>query len=201
MVGLTTPAVFLSASVPVSGRGSYYETADPFLIQVAVREFVTAVLGRFRIVSGGHPAITPMILAICQDLARSPGEWVELYQSAFFGGQFPEENAAFGHVTIVPAVAGDRETSLFELRKAMLSRTDLVAAVFIGGMEGIEAEYALFEQYHPEALVLPIPSPGGAARVLAERLGLPPHAASDDVDFARIFRNAFPSGSKGLDRR
>ena len=37
-------AIFLSASVPVVGRGNYYETADPFLIQFAVRQLVTATI-------------------------------------------------------------------------------------------------------------------------------------------------------------
>ena len=39
-------AIFLSASVPILGRGTYHETADPFLIQSAVREFVTFAVGR-----------------------------------------------------------------------------------------------------------------------------------------------------------
>jgi hypothetical protein len=61
-------AVFLSASVPVIGRANYYKTADPFLIQRAVREFVNVALGRRLIVWGGHPAITPMVWAVCEDL-------------------------------------------------------------------------------------------------------------------------------------
>lgn len=52
-------SIFLSASVPVNGRGDYYETADPFLIQCAVREFAIAVVRKMKIVWGGHPAITP----------------------------------------------------------------------------------------------------------------------------------------------
>ena len=37
-------SIFLSSSVPVRGRGQFFETAEPFLIQNAVREFVTLVL-------------------------------------------------------------------------------------------------------------------------------------------------------------
>ncbi len=65
-------AIFLSASVPVPGRGTYYQSADPFLIQFAVRELITAALGRRLIVWGGHPAITPMVWAACEDLGESP---------------------------------------------------------------------------------------------------------------------------------
>ena len=46
-------AIFLSASVPIIGRGgNYHETADPFLIQCAVRELVMAVIGDHKIVFG-----------------------------------------------------------------------------------------------------------------------------------------------------
>ena len=57
-------AIFLSASIPVIGRGQYYETADPFLIQCAVRELTIATVRRHKIVWGGDPAITPMIWSI-----------------------------------------------------------------------------------------------------------------------------------------
>ena len=77
-------AVFLSASVPVPGRGNYYETANPFLIQTAVREFVTTALGRRLVVWGGHPAITPMVWAVCEDLGVEFAKAVVLYQSSFF---------------------------------------------------------------------------------------------------------------------
>jgi hypothetical protein len=181
-------AIFLSASVPVVGRGNYHESADPFLIQCAVRELVMAVIRDRQIVWGGHPAITPMLWTICQDLNIDYSNSVVLYQSRFFEDQFPEENRHFGNVVFVDAVPGDREASLLLMREAMLSRKDLMAAVFIGGMEGVEAEHALFIRFHPNAKVLPVPAPGGAARQLAERIdGFDEHALRD-VDFARIFR-------------
>lgn len=180
-------AIFLSASVPIIGRGNYHETADPFLIQCAVRELVMAVIRDRQIVWGGHPAITPMIWAICQDLNIDYSNSVVLYQSRFFEDCFPEENQHFGNVVFVDAVQGDREASLLLMREAMLSRQDLKAAVFIGGMEGVEAEHALFRRFHPEGKVLPVPAPGGAGRLLAERIGGFDEAALRDVDFARLF--------------
>lgn len=180
-------AIFLSASVPVMGRGSYYETADPFLIQSAVREFVTVALGRRLIVWGGHPAITPMVWAVCQDLGVSYAKAVVLYQSKFFSDIFPEENKRFGNVNYVDAVPEDREASLLRMRKVMLSRDDLVAAVFIGGMEGILAEHALFADFHPNAKILTVPAAGGAARQLAEKLGLLGEADLQNLDFTRFF--------------
>jgi hypothetical protein len=46
-------------------------------------------------------------------------------------------------VNYVDAVPEDREASLLRMRTAMLSRDDIVVAVFIGGMEDILAEHAL----------------------------------------------------------
>lgn len=190
-------AIFLSASVPVVGRGEYHETADPFLIQCAVRELVMAVIRDRQIVWGGHPAITPMIWTICQDLKFEYSKSVVLYQSLFFENQFPEENKHFGNVVFVEAVPGNREASLLRMREEMLSRQDLEAAVFIGGMEGVEAEYALFNRFHPEAKVLLVAAPGGAARQLAEGLGGVDETCLRDVDFARLFRTelCLPEGS------
>jgi hypothetical protein len=184
-------AIFLSASVPIVGRGNYHETSNPFLIQCAVRELIIAVIKDWRIVWGGHPAITPMIWAICQDLKVDYSNSVVLYQSQFFGDRFPEENKHFDNVIFVEAVKGDQETSLLRMRKEMLSRKDLKAAVFIGGMEGIEIEYDLFTESHPTAKVLPVASPGGAARQLAERLDGFSETDLNDVDFAGLFYKEF----------
>ena len=180
-------AVFLSASVPVVGRGNYFETADPFLIQCAVRQLVISVIEHRRIVWGGHPAITPMIWAICRDLNVDYANSVVLYQSKFFEDRFPEENRHFGNVVFVEAVPGDREASLLRMREEMLSRHDLTAAVFIGGMEGVELEYELFRRLHPEGKVLAVAAPGGAARHLGARLGGSNMNLALDVDFARLF--------------
>jgi len=180
-------AIFLSASVPIIGRGNYYESADPFLIQSAIREFVTAALGRRLIVWGGHPAITPMVWAVCEDLGVSFAQAVVLYQSKFFADFFPEENKRFGNVEYIDAIPNDREASLLRMREAMLSRLDLAAAVFIGGMEGVLEEHAMFTRFHPGAKSLAVPAPGGAARQLAEELGGARETDLQDVDFARLF--------------
>lgn len=186
---MATGAIFLSASVPVPGRGTYYQSADPFLIQFAVRELITATLGRRLIVWGGHPAITPMVWAASEDLGVDYGRAVVLYQSTFFKDVFPEENKRFGNVQYIDHVPGNKEASLLRMRQAMLSRDDLSAAVFIGGMEGIAAEHDLFVRYHPQAEVLSVAAPGGAARDLAAQLGVGVEKM-EDVDFSRMFHNA-----------
>lgn len=180
-------AVFLSASVPVMGRGEYYETADPFLIQCAVRELAIAVVRKMKIVWGGHPAITPMIWSICEDLGVDYTSSVVLYQSRFFEGRYPEENERFDNVVYTDAVPNDLGDSLRVMRHEMLSRSDLVGAVFIGGMEGVQVEYELFRQFHPEAIILPVAAPGGAALNLARDHGYFAGASLEDVDFASLF--------------
>lgn len=183
-------SIFLSASVPVPGRGHYFESADPFLIQMAVRELLVLALGRRRIVWGGHPAITPMVWAVCEDLGVRYSEAVELYQSRFFEEIFPEENARFKNVHFVDAVEGDQAASLQTMREAMLSREDLETAVFIGGMEGITSEYEMYSALHPSGKVIAVPSPGGAARDLATRLAGSKLVDVDSIDYASFFWRA-----------
>ena len=179
--------IFLSASVPVPGRGRFFETADPFLIQLAVRQLVVATIREWHIVWGGHPAITPMVWNVCEDIGVSYAERFTLYQSEFFESDFPEENHRFQNLVVVKGVPGDREASLAALRREMLSRPDLRAAVFVGGMEGVIQEYELFREYHPAAPVLPVTASGGAARELAVVLNMP-DVESPTVDFARLFQ-------------
>lgn len=178
--------IFLSASIPARGRGEYHLTADPYLIQYAVRELVITVLGRKRLVWGGHPAITPMILVACEDLGVNYTQSVTLYQTRHFQNIFPEGNAKFKNVVYTDDVDKDREKSLAEMRRRMFTDVEYYAAIFIGGMEGIEIEFDLLSAYQPSCKILAIGAPGGASRILAQKLNL-----SDDlvnsINFTSIF--------------
>lgn len=179
-------SIFLSASVPEVGRGDFYLTAKPFLIQLAVRELVIAIIRDFRLVWGGHPSITPMVWTICEDINLDYSKSVVLYQSKFFRDRYPEENERFQNAIYTEAVQGDRDESLKKMREEMIRRPEIKAAVFIGGMEGIEMEYAVFRHYHPEAPAIAVGSPGGASLALAERLKNPEGAATT-MNFAALF--------------
>lgn len=196
---LIMDAIFLSASVPIAGRGSYHETANPFLIQCAVRELVISVIRTHRIVWGGHPSVTPMIWNICEDLDVNYANSVVLYQSRFFKDRFPEENARFSNVVFTDAVTDDREASLSIMRQTMLARDDLVGAVLIGGMDGVEVELAMFQQYHPKAFIVPVGAAGGAARDIAIRVIGEHCAGVDDVDFASLFHRTIGRGGQRSD--
>ena len=52
------------------------------------------------------------------------------------------------------------------MRTQMIHSTPFEAAVFIGGMDGLFEEWAIFLREHPGALVLPVASTEGAARLL-----------------------------------
>lgn len=186
-------AIFLSASIPEVGRGQYFETADPFLIQCAVRELAIAIVRRYKIVWGGHPAITPMIWSICEDLGADYTDSVTLYQSRFFEGRYPEENQRFDNVVYTDHVPGDIKASLQLMREQMLSRQDLIGAVFIGGMDGVEVEYDIFRRFNPKAFILPVAAPGGAALNLARDNGYFTGRALEDIDFATLISRYLPA--------
>jgi hypothetical protein len=181
-------AIFLSASVPDPRRGpEYAATADTVAITAAVSALTYVVLGRRPLVWGGHPAITPMIALVAQELGVEYSRWVRLYQSRYFEDEFPEDNKQFQNVTYVDAVASDREKSLRAMRELMFSDNVFSAGVFVGGMGGIVDEYELFRRLQPDAFVVPVVSTGGAVLEIAERLGEVSPELRDELDYVALF--------------
>ncbi|NDV44165.1 hypothetical protein [Flagellimonas sediminis] len=161
--------IFLSASIPLPERDTrYIETADIIAIRDAVVAFATTVLPHHRIVWGGHPSITPLIYYVLEKLNLNIHNHVILYQSKLFAKNFPEDNNKFSNVILTDIVENDRDKSLLHMRERMLSEFEFSAAVFIGGMEGIEIEYKMFKEKYPQALLLPIASSGAATRIIYE---------------------------------
>jgi hypothetical protein len=185
-------SIFLSASVPVQGRGDYYQTADPLLIQSAIRALITTAIQDWKIVWGGHPSITPMICQICRELKIDCSNSLVLCESKFFENQFPYDHKCSSNVNLVEAVPGDRDASLLQMRRKMLSDKDLIVAVFIGGMEGVEIEHSLYKRFHPQGKVILVPATGGAASQLAEWMGIFTTAGLQDVDFVGLFQKELP---------
>lgn len=161
------PRIFLSASVPIPSRDPvYFRTADVVAIRDAVRALTMVVLEqRAQLVFGGHPAITPMIRLQIAETGMPVGEHVVMFQSRYFARSFPKDNAAFEHVELVDAIPDDKKASLTAMRQAMLA-PPFTASIFIGGMEGVEDEYALFKELNPGSPVFPIASTGAAAERL-----------------------------------
>lgn len=162
--------IFLSASVPLEERDpKYFKSADVIAIRDSVIALASAVLANqsYHLIWGGHPSITPLIALVLDRYGLKMSDRVTLYQSDEFKKFFPPENKDVG-IRKYTDKKENRAASLLEMRQHMLGDHDYSAAVFIGGMEGVEDEYALFRKYHPAAPCFPIASTGAAARILFE---------------------------------
>ncbi len=181
-------AIFLSASVPDPRQSpEYAATADTVSIAAAVSALVYVTLGRRMLIWGGHPAITPMISVVAQDIGVDYGSWVRLYQSRHFEDEFPEDNERFQNVVYTDDVGGDRENSLLAMRERMFSDQEFKAAVFIGGMGGIVQEFELFRRLQPNASVVPVASTGGATLEVASQAGLLSGDLAEELDYVALF--------------
>lgn len=177
-------AIFLSASVPT--REPYSLNCRPQEIQAAINALAQVVLGRKKLVWGGHPAITPLLWSAAQAVGVEYTLAVELFQSRLFWKVLPAENKHFANVTLVDAVGDDVEASLLEMRKVMFTSTEFDAAVFIGGMHGILDEYNLFTSYWPNATSIPIAQTGGATAQLAVDMNYLPPDDLAPLDFVAL---------------
>src|SRR5262245_6758103 len=87
---MSGPRVFLSASFPSGKDGEPYQPYDVGAIADAATAVVRAVLrSGGRIVFGGHPAISPLVLQVAAELGRR--EVVDVYQSRSFEDVIPAE--------------------------------------------------------------------------------------------------------------
>jgi len=188
--------IFLSASIPLPDRHpKYYETADIIAIRDAIIALVSISLNKCRIVWGGHPSITPLVYyviermlvnnlqredyslllsveekeQIAQKLKTQAQKHVKLYQSLFFKEIFPKDNDKFENIVFTEN-AGDIHSSIQLMRERMFSENEFSAAVFIGGMDGIEVEFNMFKEKHPGAVLLPVASTGGATKIVYDNL-------------------------------
>lgn len=161
--------VFLSASIPYPDRDKkFYDTADIVSIRDAVRALTTVVIPKAHLVWGGHPSITPLIRFVMDKMNVDLKKHVTLYQSLFFEENFPPDNFAFEN-KVLTEKRNNRNESLELMRSKLINENDFKVGIFIGGMDGINDEYLIFKERHPNALILPIASTGAAARILYER--------------------------------
>lgn len=178
--------VFLSASIPEGhlARDSVASSAegDPMEISTAVAAAAASVFSMSgRLVFGGHPTISPLVLSVARDFKDSldARPMVIVYQSGIFKGRITPETkelarGSLGEIRFTEAAQGDTPEnparSLALMREQMLRNADPVAAIFIGGMEGIRDEFNLFVELCPGRPVYPVGSAGGVARELASKL-------------------------------
>ena len=182
--------IFLSASIPSKERHrKYFDTADLIAIRDSIRALATVVIPKSKLIWGGHPAITPLIRYVMGRMNSNLKDHITLYQSNFFKHLFPPDNLFFENVEIVPENR-DLESSLADMRNAMIRNNDFKVGIFIGGMEGVELEYKLFKESHPGALVLPVASTGAAAKIIYNSMEKKPdHRLQDDYAYMALFRS------------
>lgn len=181
--------IFLSASIPLQERNpKYYGSADVIAIRDAVIALTTAVLPYHRIVWGGHPSITPLINYVMQKIGLNIQEHVTIYQSRLFEKHFPDDNNKFENVILTPNIANDREMSLNVMRNEMLNSCNFSAGVFIGGMEGVEDEYEIFNAKFPKAVIIPLASTGAAAKIVYHRFDKKNEAFLTDYAYMSVFQ-------------
>ena len=167
MINLHRATIFLSASFPSGKRGQSFEPYDPSAIADAVSAFTRAILeANGRLSFGGHPTITPLVFMIAREL--SVQESLFVYQSDWFFDQVVPEidqigNENLGTIVWTPR-AGTLPESLRIMRHEMIDASrEYVAALFIGGMEGIRDEYDLVRKRSRRTPCIPVTGPGGAA--------------------------------------
>ena len=158
--------VFLSASFPSGERGDRFRPFDAAEIAEAVTAIVRAVLASGgKLLFGGHPTITPLVLMIGTELRVRDA--VDVFQSEWFKDQITTETLGL-YGSEIGSIHWTRECtsrdqSLLEMRRCMFDFVDLHGAVFVGGMEGILDEYEYVGNVLPGVPRIPIPGPGGAA--------------------------------------
>jgi hypothetical protein len=188
--------VFLSASTPDPKRDpKYVQDLDLVSIREAVCAVAEVVLAEGPLVFGGHPAISPLIASIAQQ--QGTIDRVTIFQSEHFRPMVPTTSLAFPSIKWIPEVPKDRIASLLKMREAMLDRSvPYRAGFFIGGMDGVEEELAMFRLMHRAAAFWPLASTRGAASVIFARdrqevLGQPAAASSPQLEELLVHTRAY----------
>ncbi len=170
--------VFLSASIPSAERWS--GSFDPLAITDAVVAFARAALTTgASLVTAAHPTVAPLLLYVANEFpsVREKEPSVIVYQSRLFDDVLPRATYelaehGIGELLWTEAASGEApqpgrwDKSLALLRRQMLEATNPVAAVLIGGMEGIQREFDLFRDLFPNRSLYPVRQPGDAASLL-----------------------------------
>lgn len=184
MTSLGGKRVFLSSSLPSGARGEEVKPYDPPAIVNAIVAISRAVLrSGGRLVSGGHPTITPVVLTVGEQVGARGA--VDVFQSRWFEDCISEETYEMVESGVGSAHFVDRretrDASLLAMRRAILD-TCPVAAVFVGGMSGVFEEHEMVGHVLPDALRIPVKGPGGAAARLPTSGGELPVEVADLLD-------------------
>ena len=147
-----------------------------------------------KIIFGGHPSISPLVAMVATEYSvnkeienskrnEKEEKAINIFQSRAYEAVIPKETTSLfdlGYSQIIWTDAKNGEEfnpkiqktaqchkSLeFMRREMMIGKID--AMVCIGGMEGVELEFAIFRELHPTKPIFILKSTGGASKILAE---------------------------------
>lgn len=177
---LSGSTIFISASIP--DRERWKGNFDPLGITDAVVAVARTVLQNGgKLVTAAHPTIAPLLLYVATEQLEENDQRIIVYQSRAFKDVLPVatkryQDEGIGKIKWTARI--DKEPpdpkrapkSLKKMRYQMLKESKPVAAVFIGGMEGISDEYNLFHKLYPASPVYAFKQPGGEARKIVDKL-------------------------------
>ncbi len=148
-----------------------------------------------KIIFGGHPSISPLVAMVAtefeinkeiENMNRNEEQEkpITIFQSKAYEKISPKVtmellNLGYSNIIWTDAVNGEKfdpkiqnkpqcEKSLAFMRKYMIER-EIDALVCIGGMEGVEQEFEMFRELHPDKPIFLLSSTGGATRILANK--------------------------------
>lgn len=172
--------VFLSASYPEWSPESTRELDSRDVLD-AVSSITRAILGAGgRILYGGHPTISPIILDVASEYAENQEPIqpiVIVYQSLYFdehpGYEIPRATRRLGkkewaELRWSDSVNDSESESLRLMRQEMIHTLEPDAAIFIGGKDGIIEEWRMYKEEYPERPAIPIGSAGGDAELILQ---------------------------------
>jgi len=191
--------IFLSASIPSGDTATQDVEARPGDVADAVVAIARGVLtGGGRLVFGGHPTISPLVLMVAAEYSTRDPSRVMIYQSRLFASLVTDETLrlereGYGTIRWTEAVPGDspehgleRLPSLEVMRVAMLHEVEPVAAFFVGGMDGLTLEYELARYLLPGSPIFCIAGPGGAAAGFSS-VGDLPEPLAESLRTSRLY--------------
>ncbi|NTS41922.1 hypothetical protein HRG84_13480 [Flavisolibacter sp. BT320] len=202
-------SLLLSASVPSTSRADKYNRvpdAQLFIEEALISLARVVFYQGGQLIFGGHPSISPLIAIVASEFAEEqkaessttlpqPAR-VRVFQSRAYEDVLPQETiglytSGLAEIIWTPAVEGERYDptldnqpqcvqSLRLLREKMFAESP-AALVCMGGMEGVEEEFALFlERKTNEKKIFLLPDTGGATALLAER-----HSNTQGIEIMR----------------
>jgi hypothetical protein len=212
--------ILLSASVPSDKRDPKYtkiKNAQTQIEEAVIGLSRNIFQAGGKIIFGGHPTISPLVEMVATEypIKREIENFernsikdkpINIYQSKAYENEIPKQtknlfDLGYSEIVWTEAKNGEKynsqikgvpqcKNSLEFMRKEMMSEK-IDALVCIGGMEGVETEFNLFREIHPDKPIFILRSTGGACAILAEEYS--------NLDVVKIIDKKYTHIKKGED--